>query len=542
MTDTGDAAAATSQLPRSAWTWFWICLGAILGMAVLLRTQHLITASYWFDESSSWKTIQFGWEEMLVPIRRNVHPPVYYFLLKGWATLFSDGPLSLRLFSLCCGLLTILGSAWLTWIIVKPQSDTNPVQFRDLETVLFSAALISLSPLHVLLSLNARMYTLGTMLAILYAIQVFKIAQTGGTNWTWFLATVSGILLSLTHYFGLFTLAACGLFLGRALFQQWRESGWSAKTKRMFTRFAVASWCLLNVWGFWLPSFLSQRNQVGENYWIQPFSQHQFLRVCSGLVTSKFAPKVDEVWEWLPIGWGVSVVVLLLLQRNQGGGLLAYAAGIPFLLITLYSYFIRSLFVLRYLLFVQLFFLLGWSVLTHAISWNLPRIGVRACTLAWVGYWALHAYQHRNWECERSELKNVVQVLEEWRAAEELVLVATPVTYVTLLQYSHHAEGIYTVQTAHGFPHYQGAPLLRESEYYPVRSLQESDFNTVFTIDVQDLYGPDSEFAVRLPREWQVVRQRWFEERHHQSCRVFLREYQRSNQRSDQQRDSSQHP
>src|SRR3990167_970423 len=74
-------------------------LGVIVLLGVALRSYHLGARSLWFDEAFSWRLIQFPLPEMLTRAAADVHPPLYYLLLKAWAFVFASSLLSLRSFS-----------------------------------------------------------------------------------------------------------------------------------------------------------------------------------------------------------------------------------------------------------------------------------------------------------------------------------------------------------------------------------------------------------------------------------------------------------
>ncbi|MFG0297170.1 MAG: hypothetical protein ACF8PG_14785 [Maioricimonas sp. JB045] len=508
-----------------------VLLIGVAGVAMWLRTDHIAEASYWFDESSSWKTISFGWGEMFTPITRNVHPPFFYLALKSWATLFGDAPVSLRMFSATFGVLTVLAAYWLTLEILANigslQGDSSRAAGRRLSAGVCAAALLAVSAMQVQAGLNARMYTLGTFLAVVCATHVLRAARTGGTVRDWAVASVTGTMLTLTHYYGLFTAAALGLFLlGSFVFTLWRQ-GWCGTTKRLAAGMGASAWLAANVWGLWLPYFEAQRGQVTDSYWTPSFNWEQLARTCTVMLSSKEWYGPFGEWMWWVVWLCGLVSLLLFLWGGRGGRLVALAVVVPFVVSIAYSLQGRSVFVLRYFTFAQVFLLIGWAVLTARIRWWFPRVAIQIASIAWLGYWTYGMLETRAWQCERSQLKDVADVLEEWRDDSETVIVGTAVVHPTVLHYSANRQNIFVFDRGRPYPHYQGSPLLRDSEPLSVQELEESGVDRVYIVDVYDLYRKGSRFEVRLPDEWKQVRQRWFEERHGQPLRVFLREYRR---------------
>lgn len=147
-----------------------------------------------------------------------------------------------------------------------------------------------------------------------------------------------------------------------------------------------------------------------------------------------------------------------------------------------------------------------------------------------MGFWSYEHLGHRGRQAQVSELQNIPQVLDAWRSPEAPVLVGTPVIHTVVLRHAENPHAIYVAGSPDRFPHFQGAPLMRDEEYYTLAKLDAENQRTVFTVDVYGLYGRSSEFSVKLPPHWRMVRQKWFQERHGHNCRVFLREYQRLDQ------------
>jgi len=75
----------------------WIVLG--LGLVVFtLLVLHSITAStIWFDEAFSAYISQFSFFDIARYTATDVHPPLYYWILKLWTEFFGTSELAFRL-------------------------------------------------------------------------------------------------------------------------------------------------------------------------------------------------------------------------------------------------------------------------------------------------------------------------------------------------------------------------------------------------------------------------------------------------------------
>src|SRR3972149_1572681 len=84
-----------------------LLLIGVLGVGAGLRMYLISERSMWFDEASAFTSIgEFGWGEMIERCGRNVHPPLYYIVLRLWAACFGESVVALRSLSVLLALLT----------------------------------------------------------------------------------------------------------------------------------------------------------------------------------------------------------------------------------------------------------------------------------------------------------------------------------------------------------------------------------------------------------------------------------------------------
>src|SRR5690348_1185553 len=93
--------------------WLWLSLIGLVAAA--LRFYHAAAITLWHDEAFSALYLHYSWHEMFYRITLDVHPPLYYVLLRWWNYLFGWGLLSLRGFSILFGLLAV----WAGYLFVK---------------------------------------------------------------------------------------------------------------------------------------------------------------------------------------------------------------------------------------------------------------------------------------------------------------------------------------------------------------------------------------------------------------------------------------
>ena len=176
---------------RSGNGWLW--LAAVIAGAFALRTLQLIdSTALWSDELYSvGKSFQASPAELLVMLRQDTHPPLYYGLLWCWGQLVGQSPVSLRL---------------LSWLAYVSGGVVMVLQARalcsDRRMVMPLAVLFAFcSPYPVRFAIEGKSYAL---LVLLVALAWWW--RRGGSCFSYGTAVA---LAGLTHFYGLFlTLAA----------------------------------------------------------------------------------------------------------------------------------------------------------------------------------------------------------------------------------------------------------------------------------------------------------------------------------------------
>ncbi len=224
----------------------WLPIAGILVLASGLRFALLGRNSFWYDEAWVANLTQLRWQE-IVPtlVGMDVHPPLYFFLMKVWAGLAGTTEVALRLPSAFASVLSVL----LTYLLMRrlvPESVS-----------LLGALLVSLSPFDVMAGQEARMYAvleviaLGATLALILSVE-----RGGGLRWAGYAAL--GAALVYTHYLGIIILVAHGLWV--AFFE-----------RRHFRAWLLAMSGAVVLYAPWIPSFW---HQAGVNEYHEAWYRH----------------------------------------------------------------------------------------------------------------------------------------------------------------------------------------------------------------------------------------------------------------------------
>ncbi len=239
-----------------------IFLGAIILVAIIFRFSPMFwRRDFWYDEAFTGIITRMSWSEMWWMIFHDVHPPLYYYLLKPWAGLFHYSVFGFRSFSVVFGVLSILS---IYWIGKKLFSE---------RVGLISAFLMAISPFAIQYSQEARMYALFGFLSLW--LTYFFIQALQKSDWkNWLAWGVIGTLFLYTHYLALFTFVIFYLTaLGYQLFirdgEFMKSDSNLTKIKLLFKnlfigkKFAVAVAIIGLFFILWIPALKQHMSREG---------------------------------------------------------------------------------------------------------------------------------------------------------------------------------------------------------------------------------------------------------------------------------------
>jgi uncharacterized membrane protein len=191
---------------------------------------------------------QHGLVDMLLMIvRTDSHPPLYYLVLKMWQVL-GDGEAQLRLLS------AIFSIASIPLIYLVGAN-----VFEDERIGLIAATILTFSPYQVWYAQETRMYAMLTFFVLASAFFFFRALRYGDRR-DWIRFVLTTVLALYTDNGAIWYIAAISIFylLSLRRFKE-RFTGW------FFSGAAIALLYLP-----WLPSFWMQTSRVTEDFWLLP--------------------------------------------------------------------------------------------------------------------------------------------------------------------------------------------------------------------------------------------------------------------------------
>ena len=164
----------------------------ILLLATALRFYRLDAQSFWNDEGNSARVSERSLALILEGTASDIHPPLYYLLLRGWRELLGDSEFGLRSLSAFAGVAVVA-------LVVDLGRVAYPGRGRP--TALLAGLLAALSPALIYYSQEARMYALLALWAALSTLLLLRLpgrAYSHRLALAYVLTSAAGLY---THYF-----------------------------------------------------------------------------------------------------------------------------------------------------------------------------------------------------------------------------------------------------------------------------------------------------------------------------------------------------
>ena len=258
---------------------------AIIGLIYLVLCFANINQSIWFDESYSSYITRFDYGQMLEFTAADVHPPLYYILLKTWAHFFGHTDFAMRAMSAIFGATAIVFV--FLWLKYK----------YGASAAILGSFMMSIAPIFVRYGQEMRMYTL--VMAIVFAATYFlQLAVDNGKKVWWVIYALLLVAGMYTHYFVAFAWVAHIVYLikiyGKNIFQ-----------KHIILTYISAVVLYIP----WLPSLISQTKTVENGFWISDASAEGL----TGYFTETLLyDRPGNISNWLLVLFIVAIITVFL--------------------------------------------------------------------------------------------------------------------------------------------------------------------------------------------------------------------------------------
>ncbi|MCD8290176.1 MAG: hypothetical protein LUC91_01585, partial [Prevotella sp.] len=231
-------------------------------VSVVIFAVSIFNPCFTYDESFTFHLVSLSFVDGIDITAHDVHPPLYYIMLKVWLSVLSFGSDNIyvitvlsRLFSLVAYLLTAL-------LCLKK---------LHMERLIGWLLLFSFCAFSVLLRYGVEIRMYGWALFFVTATYIFaRDVMNGRCSWnTWIIITLFSVCAAYTHNFALISVAIIWLIL---FVWFWLHD------KRMLLRCCVYAVIFSLAYLPWLIVLMRQTQHISEDYWIS-LSPGEFLYI-----------------------------------------------------------------------------------------------------------------------------------------------------------------------------------------------------------------------------------------------------------------------
>lgn len=231
-----------------------IILGTVFTMISCFHT------SVWFDESYSVAISKHSFIDIWNIGSKDVHPVLYYMMLKIVGLITNRSILAYRLFS--CIPLIILAILGVTHV---------KKDFGEKTGLIFSF-LILFMPVTLIYSGEIRMYTWAMLFVTITALYGYRIYKSGISIKNWIIFSIFSLLSAYTHYYALITVAVINIslfiyFLVNNIKQRNYEVKYIKYSKNLRNSI-ISAIIQIILYLPWIGTLLGQFGQVSKGFWI----------------------------------------------------------------------------------------------------------------------------------------------------------------------------------------------------------------------------------------------------------------------------------
>lgn len=447
----------------------WLVLFGGLAVFTAISLPTIASSSIWFDEAFGAYLIRFDFWDIARYTASDVHPPVYYWLLKIWSYLFGNSEFALRSMSVLCMAVAI----FFGFVLVK--------RLFNRQAAWTSLVFMVLAPMLIRYSQEIRMYALVSAIA-LAATYTLVVAMESKRKLPWI---IYGLLVGLgmwTHYFSAL------IWLSHWAWRAWTLRG--AGQKKFARLFFTKEWILAHVIavGFflpWMPALIHQVLDVQINgFWIPPVAPSTLPNFFTNVL---YYQDQDTVGSWMTLAGMVIIISLIVLavrlygrqnKAERTNYMLVFAvAFMPVVLLFVLSMPpVRSSFIDRYLvpatLGISLFIGVTLALSTRLIGQKL-RIGLLVLIAGSMVFGITNVYHLGNYNKTLHTSNNTRQTIEALTAkstGNEPIITDSPWLFYEAVFYSTDKHPVYFIDANIDY-RYGSLDMLKYNDQHKVKDL-----------------------------------------------------------------------
>ncbi len=416
---------------KTAVFWGFTALFALI--AGLLTFIIGMQQSIWFDEAHTLLLAHQPVPELIRLAAIDVHPPLYFLVVKLWAGLFGWSDDSLR----------VLGSVIAVLLIGLVSLLAKTVFGR--RAGLLAALFVAVSPFVIRYNFELRMYSLAASIVVVATYVLVKAVSSSSQKqrvWLWTLYAVLVALGMYTVYYTAFIWLGHAVWLAVRWYRVRRQRNTADKQTFFYGLCAYAGAVL--IWSPWLLVFITQLTNGALANITEPLTAANTLSFLTFSFLYQPFGRLTMVQSLLFWGLITALVMVVLYVRRvktlpRYTSLVVTILVVPFAFLALVS-LVKPLYVERYLVPVVPFFFVTLAGLSAYAYRKNPKVmhWVVGGLLAVCMVGLIQLVQVGNFNFQRNErpaTRQVVAYIESQCQANTVILSNDPYVYIQSLPY-----------------------------------------------------------------------------------------------------------
>lgn len=411
----------------------FICTSLLIGIAILYFSYLDSTIKFFgYDEIFTSEIVKYSYREIWKITATDVHPPLYYMMLKGFLSIFGDAPIVYRLFS-TLGIVTIL----ITGLFFVRR-------YFGQEVSTIFVILVIILPVAQYLVTEIRMYSWSMFFVLATLLSAYRIKVNGA-----FINYLSLLFFSVcsaySHYFALLGILSVFFFLFLFMLSD----------RKKIKRVLIILVLFITIYALWIPEFTHQILRVNNDYWIDKPTLKDILLFSYYSFSPKEPSHPYLIFNLKEMSVALSFMLILIASvilysiinlkkldiRYTKTAFLFLLIGLsPIVLALIYSCLSKPIIVSRYINCYLGVLILGFSI----IIWQVYKYGKKIRIIIYIGLCMLLALSVVRFFSERKyndikyeELTELKSFLKEKSSGKVTFLTTiNSTTELALLEYA----------------------------------------------------------------------------------------------------------
>lgn len=468
----------------------WVKNNWVLPLAVALsasiQLSFISRSSIWHDEAYSLWLVKYNYAGILIRTARDVHPPLYYLILKGWTSIFGNTELASRSLSMLC----VTGIIVISYLLIR--------KLFGIGAARTAALFLAFAPFMVRYGQEARMYGMVALL-ITAAIYTLVCALNAKSKKLLFAYSLLMALAFYTHYYAVFIVPVTWLYV--LLRTHWQ------KNTRVKGEFSILSpwWWIANAVILlffipWVPSAVGQFSRVQSGFWIPAVSIETIPATVGQLLQYTSMSSYPLI---LRVGILLGLVILTITaviantrQRTSIALIGAWAATGPLLVFGI-SAIARPVYIDRYFVYAAVAFYMLLAILLYLRPINYLH-KIRPIFICFV--LILFSYGIRNVYLQSNhKMSQIGDFTNNNYENGDLLLSGELYTYLDYNYYNRTGQPVYLL-AAEGISGYGETSLFYDQPELVINSLKDVNNKRIWLVGKSG----DKDYWREIPSSWKL--------------------------------------